>query len=150
MLCAERALEATYFSRTTNVGDAAIYIADIMGEMGTLLRVAPIVLVGGSLIAHGGHNPIEPAQLGCAIMCGPYMFHFADMAEQWLQEGAMKQVQNVETLAAQITLWLTDESTRKHDAELAAKAVYTRKGGLEDLLHRIELQIRKTKQKIAG
>ncbi|HTQ15676.1 MAG TPA: 3-deoxy-D-manno-octulosonic acid transferase [Rhizomicrobium sp.] len=54
----------------------AIYIADTMGELGLFYRVAPIAFVGGSLVPHGGQNPLEPARLGCAVMAGPHTFNF--------------------------------------------------------------------------
>ncbi len=56
---------------------ADIYVADTMGELGLFYRVAAAALVGGSLIPHGGQNPIEPALLGCPILHGPHMHNFA-------------------------------------------------------------------------
>jgi 3-deoxy-D-manno-octulosonic-acid transferase len=47
-----------------------------MGELGLFYRVAPFAFVGGSLIRHGGQNPLEPARLGCAVLAGPHTFNF--------------------------------------------------------------------------
>ena len=51
-----------------------IYVADTVGELGLIYRLAPAVFIGGSLVKHGGQNPIEPqnsAQLFCMVrMCG--------------------------------------------------------------------------------
>jgi 3-deoxy-D-manno-octulosonic-acid transferase len=55
--------------------DTAIYVADTMGELGLFYRLAPVAFVGGSLIPAGGHNPLEPARLGCAVMAGPHTFN---------------------------------------------------------------------------
>src|SRR6185503_4769635 len=41
-----------------------IYISDTFGELGLIYRIAPIVFIGGSLVGHGGQNPIEAAKLG--------------------------------------------------------------------------------------
>ena len=41
-----------------------LYVADTIGELGLFYRLAPIVFMGGSLVPHGGQNPIEPAKLG--------------------------------------------------------------------------------------
>ena len=60
----------------------ATYLADTMGEMGLFLRVAPIALIGGSLIPHGGHNPIEAAQLDTAILYGPHMDNFVEITRE--------------------------------------------------------------------
>jgi 3-deoxy-D-manno-octulosonic-acid transferase len=54
----------------------AVYIADTMGELGLFYRLAPFAFVGGSLIRHGGQNPLEPAKLGCAVLAGPHTFNF--------------------------------------------------------------------------
>ncbi len=49
----------------------AVYIADTMGELGLFYRLAPFCFLGGSLVPMGGHNPLEPAALGCAVLAGP-------------------------------------------------------------------------------
>ncbi len=56
--------------------DTAVYIADTMSELGLFYRLAPFAFVGGSLIRHGGQNPLEPAKLDCAVLAGPHTFNF--------------------------------------------------------------------------
>ena len=56
-----------------------IYVADTMGELGLIYRLAPVVFVGGSLVRHGGQNPIEAAKLGAAILHGPHVWNFAEI-----------------------------------------------------------------------
>ena len=58
-----------------------IYVADTMGELGLFYRLAPIVFMGGSLVAHGGQNPIEAIKLGASIVHGPHVFNFTDVYE---------------------------------------------------------------------
>ena len=55
-----------------------VYIADTMGELGLWYRLARVCFVGGSLIQSGGHNPYEPAQLGCPIIHGKYIENFIE------------------------------------------------------------------------
>lgn len=57
--------------------DASVFIVDTVGEMGLFYRLCPIVLVCGTFSGLGGHNPIEPAMLDCAILHGPDMRNFA-------------------------------------------------------------------------
>ncbi|MGH6784867.1 MAG: 3-deoxy-D-manno-octulosonic acid transferase, partial [Sphingomicrobium sp.] len=61
--------------------DAAteIYVADTLGELGLIYRLAPIVFMGGSLASHGGQNPIEAVKLGAAILHGPHVWNFAEI-----------------------------------------------------------------------
>jgi 3-deoxy-D-manno-octulosonic-acid transferase len=54
-----------------------VYIADTIGELGLWYRLAPAALVGGSFGPVNGHNPWEPARLGCAILHGPNTANFA-------------------------------------------------------------------------
>lgn len=55
-----------------------VYIADTMGELGLWYRLARVCFVGGSLIQSGGHNPYEPAQLGCPIIHGKHIENFIE------------------------------------------------------------------------
>lgn len=75
--------------------DTQIYIADTMGEPGIFFRLAPIVYIGNSLITSpgGGHNPIEAAQLGCAIVYGPHMWNFAQIEHDLRMANAAIMVQ---------------------------------------------------------
>ena len=71
MLCGARA------SRRRSTGgqissQTAIYIADTMGELGLFYRLAPFCFLGGTLVPLGGHNPLEPAGLHCAVLAGPH------------------------------------------------------------------------------
>lgn len=56
--------------------DTAFYVADTLGELGLFYRLARACLVGGSLVQHGGQNPLEPARLGCPILVGPHAWNF--------------------------------------------------------------------------
>lgn len=56
-----------------------IYIADSLGELGLWYRLASVAIVGGSLVKHGGQNPLEPLKLGIPTLTGPHMFNFQDM-----------------------------------------------------------------------
>jgi len=59
--------------------ETEVYIVDTMGELGLFYRLSAIALIGGSFIDHGGQNPIEAVQIGCAVITGPSMFNFAEV-----------------------------------------------------------------------
>jgi 3-deoxy-D-manno-octulosonic-acid transferase len=84
-----------------------LYIADTMGEMGLLYRVADLALIGGSLVPHGGQNPLEAARLGCPILLGPHMENFREAVAALLAAGGACQVMDVAALAARISDMLT-------------------------------------------
>ena len=57
----------------------AVYVADTLGELGLFYRLARVALIGGSLVPHGGQNPLEAARLGCPIITGPHHFNFSEI-----------------------------------------------------------------------
>jgi 3-deoxy-D-manno-octulosonic-acid transferase len=90
-----------------------IWIADTMGELGLFYRLAGAVFVGGSLVSHGGQNPLEPARLGCAIAAGPHMTNFAEAACALEGAGALERVGDAASLARWVESMLRDEARRR-------------------------------------
>ena len=80
--------------------DTDIYLADTLGELGLFFRLAPVSFMGKSLINLGGQNPLEPARLGSAVLFGPHMWNFPDIAETLLVAGAAELVKDADTLTA--------------------------------------------------
>jgi 3-deoxy-D-manno-octulosonic-acid transferase len=85
-----------------------VYVADTMGELGLFYRLSPIVFMGGSLIRHGGQNPIEAIKLGAAIVHGPHVFNFADVYEALDGSGGARQAETLEALVKQLGQLLAD------------------------------------------
>jgi 3-deoxy-D-manno-octulosonic-acid transferase len=120
--------------------DAAtdVYVADTVGELGLIYRLAPIVFVGGSLVEHGGQNPIEPAKLGAAILHGPHVRNFADIyAALDLAQGA-EPVADARKLTAGFAVLLAQTERRVRVAEAARGTVERLSGALERTLHSLE------------
>jgi 3-deoxy-D-manno-octulosonic-acid transferase len=115
-----------------------IYIVDTIGELGLFFRLAPIVFMGASLIPRGGHNPIEPAKLGSAILHGPHVHNFADVyAALDRADGAMP-VSDAETLALAVSALMKDPARVRSMARAAAHMVETHGGALDRTLQAIE------------
>jgi 3-deoxy-D-manno-octulosonic-acid transferase len=122
-----------------------IYIADTMGELGLFYRLAPIVFMGGSLVAHGGQNPIEAIKLGAAIVHGPHVFNFTDVYDALDAAGGAKQAAVQQALVKQIGQWLADPIARQASVEAAARVVDQLGGALNRTLGALEpylLQLR--------
>ena len=66
-----------------------IYLADTLGELGTLYRACDLVMMGKSFAVGGGQNPAEPAKLGCAVICGPDMSNFRDLTAAMMAAGRL-------------------------------------------------------------
>lgn len=114
-------------SRFEAIGDAPVYVADTLGELGLFYDLAPVALVAGSLLPHlRGHNPIEPAKLGAAILSGPYVQSFEDLFEAlFVAEGAVKVTNESDLARAVQSLWC-DETARQR--LLSAAATVTAQG----------------------
>ncbi len=90
-----------------------IYLTDTLGELMTLMRDAELVFMGGSLAPVGGHNILEPAMLGKAIVFGPYMHNFSDEAQRFLDQKAAIQVMDSNELLSQLKTLLADPAKRR-------------------------------------
>jgi 3-deoxy-D-manno-octulosonic-acid transferase len=108
-----------------------VYVADTMGELGLFYRLSPIVFMGGSLIRHGGQNPIEAIKLGAAIVHGPHVFNFADVYEALDGRGGARQADTQEALVKQLGLLLA-EPTVRDKMQRAGSGVVEELGGALD------------------
>ena len=114
MLCAGR----TSTRRSTGMAitdQTAIYIADTLGEMGIFYRLSPFCFLGGTLVPLGGHNPLEPAILHCAVLAGPHTANAASAFDAVFAAQGFGRVHNSADIAREATRLL-----RSHDAVSAA------------------------------
>jgi 3-deoxy-D-manno-octulosonic-acid transferase len=108
-----------------------IYIADTIGELGTLYALAPVAFVGGSLVERGGQNPIEPIGHGVAVLTGPHGWNFRDVYRALLQRKGAQEVENAEELAAAAAALITSEAELQRMRAGAKVALASLSGALE-------------------
>lgn len=101
--------------------DTAVYLADTIGEMGLFYRLAQIAFVGGSLVAFGGQNIIEPARLGKAVVCGKYMMNFKEIVAKAVDAGALTVVEDKKKLAQTLDALFENEGILKSKRENARR-----------------------------
>lgn len=113
----------------------ALYLGDTMGELGLFYRVAGAALVGGSLVRHGGQNPLEPVRLGCPILLGPHTWNFAEPVAALMQAGGALAVPatgaaatDAAALAAAAGAVLSDPAWAAGMADAAARAIAAEAG----------------------
>jgi 3-deoxy-D-manno-octulosonic-acid transferase len=104
------------------VADTDIYLADTMGELGLFYSLAGIAFVGGSLARKGGHNPFEPARLGCAVLHGPDIRNCAAMAAALAAVGADEVVTDDAELARAVSTLLHRPQLRAERAAAGTRA----------------------------
>ncbi len=102
--------------------EADVVVLDTIGELPYLYEAASCVFVGGSLVPAGGHNILEPAAVGKAILFGPHMESFAEIASRFLARDAAVQVRSGDELESEVTA-LLDDGERRRRLGAAARAV---------------------------
>jgi 3-deoxy-D-manno-octulosonic-acid transferase len=115
-----------------------IYVADTIGELGLVYRLAPIVFMGGSLIYHGGQNPVEAAKLGAAILHGPHVWNFVEIYAALDTAHGAEPVMDADRLTAGIAAWLAEPAARKRVADIARSTVDALGGALEHTLQSLD------------
>ncbi|MDE2581169.1 MAG: 3-deoxy-D-manno-octulosonic acid transferase [Rhodospirillales bacterium] len=104
-------------------GGGGIWLADTLGELGLWYRLAPIVLVGRSLLPPGGgQNPLEPARLSCAVAVGPHTANFDEPVARLRAAEAIATVADPPALARFVTAMLDDPPARAAMGGRAAAA----------------------------
>ena len=95
-----RGLNVSQRSRNDVITPATdIYLADSFGELGLFYRLCPISLIGGSMIAHGGQNPLEAVRLESAILHGSYIHNFAAIFDLLQTHAASIVIEDADNLA---------------------------------------------------
>jgi 3-deoxy-D-manno-octulosonic-acid transferase len=122
-----------------------VYVADTIGELGLFYRVAHVVFMGGSIVEHGGQNPIEAAKLGKPILHGPNVWNFADIYAALDASRGAEEVENIGHLAMRIGDLMKDQAGRKASGDAAMRTVERLSGALERTYAELEpylLQLR--------
>jgi 3-deoxy-D-manno-octulosonic-acid transferase len=115
-----------------------LFVADTLGELGLIYRLAPIVFMGGSLASHGGQNPIEAIRLGAAVVHGPHVWNFAEIYGALDAAHGAALIPDQEALTACLAGWLANATARKAVADAGAAAVGKLGGALERTLAALE------------
>jgi 3-deoxy-D-manno-octulosonic-acid transferase len=105
-----------------------------MNELGLFYRLCPIVAMGASFEALGGHNPIEPAQLGQALILGPHMHNFSEIAQEFQAEAASIQLATSDELTAALDQLLQNEAARLALGRAAKNLVEGKRSILNNIL----------------
>ena len=128
-------------------GDAArgedIVILDTVGELGRVYGLGDVIYIGGSLIPHGGHNILEPAAHGKAIIVGNQMFNFKDIHALFRNRNAVVTVTNGEELTRE-TLRLFGDAAERARLEAETLAIINENKGASEKSARILVEMLET------
>jgi 3-deoxy-D-manno-octulosonic-acid transferase len=118
--------------------DSPVLLIDTVGELPVLYASSDVAFVGGSLVAVGGHNLLEPAALGLPVLTGPSYFNGQEIAQLLLARGAALQINGASELAATVQRLLDEPAERRRIGELGKEIVAANRGSVARLLALIE------------
>ncbi len=111
-----------------------VLLGDTMGEMMLFSGCADVAFVGGSLVATGGHNYLEPAALGLPVLSGPHRFNFAEVSALLEAAGGMRIVEDAGALAVEVKACFRQPAAAKQAGAASRSVVLANQGALERLL----------------
>lgn len=108
----------------------SVMLGDTMGEMPSYYVAADVAFIGGSLLPLGGQNMIEPCAVGTPVLFGPHTFNFTQVANQVIEAGAAKRVQDAQTLTEVVLALLSGTaSDERQNMQTRAKQFVTQHQG---------------------
>lgn len=140
-------IETRGFARQRRSDDAPVspetevWLGDSMGEMFAYYAAADVAFVGGSLLAYGSQNLIEPASVGTPVLIGPSTYNFAEAAAAALEAGAAMAATDAEDLVEKASALLADPGRRAAMAESGRTFAARHRGATERTMALIERAI---------
>ncbi len=111
-----------------------IHLGDTLGDLGLWYRLSPLAFIGGSLVAHGGQNPLEAARLNAALLMGPHSHNFTEIVALLSADRALTEVADQTELEAALRRFLAEPALAAAQAGRAARLLDQQGRALEETL----------------
>ncbi|WP_153770856.1 3-deoxy-D-manno-octulosonic acid transferase [Labrenzia sp. CE80] len=111
-----------------------VYLGDTLGEMSLFYEVADVAFLGGSFVEVGGHNPVEAASLGTAIITGPKVANARTVYKSLWQAGGALRVDKADALSDAVAGLMQDHAERNRQIEVAREIIENGRGALQRTL----------------
>lgn len=128
----------TRSSRQWPDAGASVFVIDTLGELMQFYACAQVAFVGGSLQAIGGHNLLEPAAMGTAVVTGPHLHNFSEISRRMAEAGALRILADADGVADALLQLLDDEAARERMVAAGQQLVSSGRGALERTLALVE------------
>ena len=113
----------------------AVFLLDTLGELQFFYQNCDVTFLGGSLVEHGGHNPLEPASLAKPVITGPFYFNFKTIMQSLLDKGGALQIRSKNELLDCLLQMNEDKQGRHQIATRAAAYVQENQGATEKTMN---------------
>ena len=137
-LCLDAGYSLARRSHNEPVEQVDILLGDTMGELMTFFGACDIAFIGGSLVANGGHNMIEPAAWGKPTLSGLSVFNFAEVSRLLAEAGGLTLVEDADVLAETVIGLLEDPDQAQQMGQQAQSVAEANRGALDKLLRVID------------
>ena len=130
--------------RSLNESPAAatdVYLGDTLGDLLLLFAAADVAFMGGSLVAVGGHNPLEAAAVGRPVITAAHIHNFESVYQGLIEAGAARKVHDVEGLVNAVDDWLSDAVSRNDAGERGSTFVAANRGALDRLMGLVQKEL---------
>ena len=108
-----------------------VFLGDTLGELKVFYAASDIAFVGGSLVARGGQNVLEPAAVGVPVITGPHTFNFKDIVRMLIETRAAIRVENSDDLANRVIDLMADKIRRIEMGEQGKRFVRKNRGAVD-------------------
>ncbi|SDQ60335.1 lipid IV(A) 3-deoxy-D-manno-octulosonic acid transferase [Pseudoxanthomonas sp. CF125] len=132
---------ATRRKSTWPGADDEVFVIDTLGELMPFYACAEVAFVGGSLQAIGGHNLLEPAAVGTAMVTGPHLHNFAEISKRLKEAGALLIAQDAQGIEAALGQLLEDAAKRQTMVDAGRALVEQGRGALAKTLQMIDADL---------
>ena len=112
----------------TRVPLPGVLLLDTIGELSRVFASADVVFMGGTLARRGGHNVLEPAYFGKPVIIGPHMENFSEIADEFLDAGAVRPISGQRELADAVLDLLAGVAERERIGETARRLAESKRG----------------------
>ncbi|WP_032093211.1 lipid IV(A) 3-deoxy-D-manno-octulosonic acid transferase [Necropsobacter rosorum] len=127
----------SYVRRSDNIAPdrhVQVVLGDTMGELMLMYGICDVAFVGGSLVKHGGHNPLEPLAFKVPVISGKYTFNFPDVFRKLIEvQGVLKVNENSKALSRAVAIFLTSPQLRKRYGSAGHEVLIENRGALQRL-----------------
>ena len=137
-LCTDAGFTLARRSANDSVIGADILLGDSMGELTAFFGACDIAFIGGSLVANGGHNMIEPAAWGKPTLSGLSVFNFAEVSRLLAEAGGLALVEDADGLAETVIGLLENPDQAQQMGLQAQSVAEANRGALDKLLRVID------------
>ncbi|MCF7981064.1 MAG: lipid IV(A) 3-deoxy-D-manno-octulosonic acid transferase [Pseudomonadales bacterium] len=141
-LCQSQGLQLVRRSANEAVEpDTQVMLGDSMGELLLFYAASDVAFVGGTLVATGGHNFLEPVALGIPVICGPHRFNFSQVSEMLLAAGAMQEVTDTVELGEAVAAILEEPKISQRMLSAGLAVIEANRGAQQRLFELIRVYL---------